>query len=231
MKKITIAIDGHSSTGKSTIARELARELEYVYVDSGAMYRAVTLHALKRGLISKNEFHIDDLILELDKLYLSFNFNENLGFSEIYLNDINVEEEIRTMKVSNFVSKVSEIPEIRRQLVRQQQKMRNQGGIVMDGRDIGTVVFPDAHLKLFITASPEIRAKRRFKELIEGGEKVFFSDVLKNIVERDYLDSHREDSPLRKAKDAIEIDNSLLTLKEQYLKIRSIVKQTLIHLK
>ena len=150
---------------------------------------------------------------------------------KIYLNDINVEEEIRTMKVSNFVSKVSEIPEIRRQLVRQQQKMRNQGGIVMDGRDIGTVVFPDAHLKLFITASPEIRAKRRFKELIEGGEKVFFSDVLKNIVERDYLDSHREDSPLRKAKDAIEIDNSLLTLKEQYLKIRSIVKQTLIHLK
>ena len=227
MKKITIAIDGYSSTGKSTIAKQVARELGYVYVDSGAMYRAVTFYALQNGFINEGEFNVNDFILELHNIKLGFVFNPDFGFAEIYLNGINVEKEIRTMEVSNFVSRVSEIPEVRRQLVYQQQEMRKQGGIVMDGRDIGTVVFPDAELKIFMTASPEIRAQRRYDELIKRGDEVEYNEVLKNVQERDFIDSHRKDSPLVKAEDAIEIDNSTLTLEEQYQKIMELITMTL----
>ena len=227
MKKITIAIDGYSSTGKSTIAKQIAKELGYVYVDSGAMYRAVTLYALQNGFINEEEFRVNDFVLALQNIELRFVFNPSLGFSEIYLNSVNVEKEIRTMEVSSFVSSVSEIPEVRRQLVYQQQNMRKQGGMVMDGRDIGTVVFPNAELKLFMTASPEIRAQRRYDELSKRGDDVNFNEVLKNVQQRDYIDSHRADSPLVRAKDAIEIDNSHLTLEEQYQKIMDLVTMTL----
>lgn len=227
MQNITIAIDGFSSTGKSTIAKQLAKELNYVYVDSGAMYRAVTLYALQNGFISEGNFDKENFINSLHNIKLDFVFNPERGFSEIYLNGINAEKEIRTLEVSNFVSTVSEISEVRRQLVYQQQNMRQNGGIVMDGRDIGTVVFPQAELKLFMTASPEIRAKRRYDELIQRGDKVDYDEVLRNVQERDYIDSHREDSPLMKADDAIEIDNSNLTLDEQFERIMNLVQKTL----
>jgi len=227
MQKITIAIDGYSSTGKSTIAKQIAKELGYIYVDSGAMYRAVTYYALQNGFISKEEFNIKKLIKQLPNITLKFKFNPELGFAEMYLNNKNIEHDIRTMEVSSFVSAVAAVPEVRLQLVKQQQKMGKEKGIVMDGRDIGTVVFPDAELKIFMTASPEIRAKRRFDELIKRGDKIEFEDVLKNVQERDYIDSHREDSPLIKAEDAIEIDNTNLTLEEQYQKIMHLVTMTL----
>ncbi len=224
MKKITIAIDGFSSTGKSTIAKELARKLNYIYVDSGAMYRAVTLFALQNNFISKNYFHKEDLIQNLSKINLSFHFNSTLGFAEIYLNGKNVEDEIRNLEVSNFVSRISEVPEVRRKLVEQQQEMGKNKGVVMDGRDIGTVVFPNAELKLFMNASANTRAKRRFNELIKKGENVTFNEILENVQSRDQIDSNRADSPLVKANDAIEIDNSNLSLVEQFDKIYNIVK-------
>jgi len=227
VRKITIAIDGYSSTGKSTIAKQIAKELGYIYVDSGAMYRAVTLYALQHKFVSEGEFCVDDFVQELDNIELAFKFNQELGFAEMYLNGKNVEHEIRTLEVSNVVSKVSAVPEVRYQLVKQQQKMGEVKGIVMDGRDIGTVVFPEAELKIFMTASPEIRAQRRYDELIKRGDKVEFDEVFKNVQERDYIDSHREDSPLVKADDAIEIDNSELSLKEQYQKIMQLVTMTL----
>lgn len=227
MQNITIAIDGFSSTGKSTLAKQLAKELGYVYVDTGAMYRAVTLYALQNNYISKDYFKVNDFVLELDKINLSFKFNESLGFSEMYLNGVNVEKDIRTLKVSSFVSKVSAVPEVRYQLVKQQQKMGKGKGIVMDGRDIGTVVFPNAELKLFMTASPEIRAQRRYDELIKRGDEVSYEDVLRNVQQRDYIDSHRKDSPLVKADDAIEIDNSNLTLYAQFESIMRLVRMTL----
>ncbi|MCK0180544.1 (d)CMP kinase [Flavobacteriaceae bacterium S0862] len=227
MQNITIAIDGFSSTGKSTLAKQIARELGYVYVDTGAMYRAVTLYALQNNFINENSFKVNDFVLELDKINLSFKFNEALGFSEMYLNDVNVEKEIRTLEVSGYVSKVSAVPEVRYQLVKQQQKMGEGKGIVMDGRDIGTVVFPQAELKIFMTASPEIRAQRRYDELIKRGDKVDFNEVLQNVQERDYIDSHREDSPLIKAQDAIEIDNTNLTLEDQFESIMNLVRMTL----
>lgn len=228
---IIIAIDGYSSTGKSTIAKCLAKALGYIYVDTGAMYRAVTLYAIENNYISEDNFNIKDLVFQLQNINLSFKFNPSLGFSEMYLNGKNVEKEIRTMEVSNFVSAVSEVSEVREQLVKQQQEFGKNNGVVMDGRDIGTVVFPYAELKLFINASVEIRARRRYNELLNKGEKVNYNDVLRNVNERDYIDSHRENSPLKMADDAVEIDNSNLSEEEQFTKIMNLVKATLNNLK
>jgi CMP/dCMP kinase len=224
-KKIIIAIDGFSSTGKSTLAKELAKHLGYVYVDTGAMYRAVALFAMQNGYIGKDFFDIESLINSLPFIKLGFQFNPSLGFSEMYLNETNVEKEIRTLEVSNYVSKVAEIPEVRAKLVEQQQEMGKNKGIVMDGRDIGTVVFPEAELKIFMNASATTRAERRFKELQEKGDVISsFEDVLRNIEERDYIDTHRNDSPLVKAKDAIDFDNSNITKEEQFEKVLKLVK-------
>ncbi|MBD3580892.1 (d)CMP kinase [Flavobacterium selenitireducens] len=222
-KKITIAIDGFSSTGKSTIAKQLAKILGYVYVDTGAMYRAVTLYAMQHHYIDGHHFDVGKLIADLPKIKLHFVFNAELGFGEMHLNDRNVEWEIRTIEVSNFVSRVAEISEVRHKLVEQQQEMGRNKGIVMDGRDIGTVVFPDAELKIFMTASSQTRAQRRFEELTDKGQTVTFDEVLRNVEERDYIDTHRDDSPLRKADDAIEIDNSHLTREEQLDKVLDLV--------
>lgn len=228
-KKITIAIDGFSSTGKSTVAKQLAKELGYVYVDTGAMYRAVTLYALRKQFISEDNFDTSALIAELPLVSLKFIFNPELGFGEMYLNGENVEKEIRQMEVSQYVSKVAAIPEVRQMLVAQQQEMGREKGIVMDGRDIGTVVFPDAELKIFMTASAEERAQRRFKELSERGEEVTYEEVLKNVQERDHLDTTRKDSPLVKAHDAKEIDNSHLSLSGQFEKILELYDAAVIH--
>ena len=226
MKKITIAIDGFSSTGKSTLAKQLAKKLGYAYVDTGAMYRAVTLFAMQNGCITAEFFDKQTLINSLLFINLQFNYNPDLGFAEMYLNEVNVETEIRTIEVSNFVSKVAEVSEVRAKLVQQQQKMGKRKGIVMDGRDIGTVVFPDAELKIFMTASPETRAQRRFDELQAKGQDVSFEEVYKNVQERDYIDTHRDDSPLVKAADAIEIDNSNLSREEQFDLVLDLVKKT-----
>ena len=222
-KKIIIAIDGYSSTGKSTLAKQLANNLGYVYVDTGAMYRVTTLYALNNGFISENHFNINDFVIELHKIVISFKYNPELKFAEVYLNGVNVEKEIRTMHVSSFVSKVAAVPEVRYQLVKQQQEIGEGTGIVMDGRDIGTVVFPNAELKLFMTASDKIRATRRFDELTAKGDAVTYEEVLHNVRERDYIDTHRKNSPLVKASDAIEIDNSSLTIAEQFDKILKLV--------
>ncbi|PIA81958.1 cytidylate kinase [Gaetbulibacter sp. 4G1] len=227
MSKITIAIDGFSSTGKSTVAKQIAKELGYVYVDSGAMYRAITFYAMQNGFIDNNHFNIDGLVSKLQNVRVSFKFNEALGFAEVYLGNVNIEKEIRTLEVSSFVSKVATVSEVRELLVQQQQKLGKNTGVVMDGRDIGTVVFPNAELKIFMKASAETRAKRRYDELIERGDKVVYEDVLRNVQERDYMDSNRKDSPLIKADDAIEIDNSNLTLQEQFEKVLQLVKITL----
>lgn len=227
MQNITIAIDGFSSTGKSTVAKQLAKHLGYIYVDTGAMYRAVTLYTMQNGWIDKDQFDVDALVSNLDKIVISFTFNPELGFAEVYLNGVNIEREIRTLEVSSFVSKVAAIPEVRYQLVKQQQKMGKDKGVVMDGRDIGTVVFPYAELKLFMTASADKRAIRRFDELIGRGDDVKYEDVLRNVQERDYIDSHREDSPLVQAEDAIAIDNSDLTLEQQFDTVLNLVNKTL----
>jgi len=224
LKKITIAIDGFSSTGKSTLAKQLAKHLGYVYVDTGAMYRAVTFFAMQNGYISKDFFDKQTLINSLPFIKLHFVFNAELGFGEMYLNDVNIEKEIRTLDVSNFVSLVAEVSEVRAKLVEQQQEMGKEKGIVMDGRDIGTVVFQNAELKIFMTASSETRAQRRFDELKGKGQEVSFEEVLKNVEERDYIDTHRDDSPLRKADDAIEIDNSYLTKDEQFNAVLEMVE-------
>ncbi|MDH7912689.1 (d)CMP kinase [Winogradskyella sp. SYSU M77433] len=225
MKKIVIAIDGFSSTGKSTIAKQLAKTLNYVYVDTGAMYRAVTYYALKNDFIGDGFFHEEQLIENLDDVNITFKFNETLGFAEVYLNGENIEKDIRTMEVSSFVSPVATLSEVRRKLVEQQQLMGKEKGIVMDGRDIGTVVFPDAELKIFMTASAETRAERRYKELLERGQKLSYEEVLENVTTRDYIDSTREDSPLVKADDAIEIDNSGLTIEAQVQSILNLINQ------
>ncbi|MBF6642555.1 (d)CMP kinase [Flavobacterium sp. J49] len=222
-KKITIAIDGFSSTGKSTLAKQLAKHLGYVYVDSGAMYRAVTYFAMQNGCIGAEFFDKETLINSLPFIKLHFEFKAELGFAEMYLNGVNVEKEIRTIEVSGFVSKVAEVSEVRAKLVEQQQSMGKKKGIVMDGRDIGTVVFPNAELKIFMTASPETRARRRYDELQAKGENVTYEAVLKNVEERDHIDTHRDDSPLVKAVGAIEIDNSALTREEQFQAVLALV--------
>ncbi len=216
MKKINIAIDGYSSTGKSTVAKRLSKALGYVYIDSGAMYRAVTLYAIKQRFIQNQNVDVEHLIASLKTIAITFRYNDALGFSEIYLNGENVENEIRTLEVSNLVSKIAEISEIRRMLVDQQQAMGKQKGVVMDGRDIGTVVFPDAELKIFMTAPASIRAERRYRELLAKHQDVSYEDVLANVISRDTIDSNRKDSPLVKADDAVVIDNSDLSEDAQF---------------
>ena len=222
-KKITIAIDGFSSTGKSTIAKLIAKKYNYIYVDTGAMYRAVSLFAKQHNFVGNDFLDKEKLISNLKDVSLSFKFNADSGYAEMYLNDKNVEKEIRTLAVSQLVSKVATISEVRRKLVAEQQQMGTNGGIVMDGRDIGTVVFPDAELKLFMTASADKRATRRYKELLDKGEKVTFAEILFNVEERDRIDSTREDSPLIKADDAIEFDNSDMGINEQFDRICTLV--------
>jgi cytidylate kinase len=214
-KRIVIAIDGHSSCGKSTIAKELARKLGYIYIDSGAMYRVVTLYALRNGLIKNHIPDVGKLVPGLKNIQITFKWDEESGRNTTFLNDENVEEEIRQLAVSENVSPVSTISEVRAEMVKQQRENGKNKGIVMDGRDIGTVVFPDAELKIFMTASPEIRARRRFDELKAKGLTVDFDEILKNVKERDLIDSTREVSPLRKADDAVVLDNSYLTREEQ----------------
>ena len=226
--KITIAIDGFSSTGKSTIAKLIAKKYNFIYVDTGAMYRAVTLFAKQNNFVGKNFLNKDELKKNLDNISLSFKFNESLGFAEMFLNNVNVEKEIRTLEVSQLVSKVATISSVRRKLVSEQQLMGEKGGVVMDGRDIGTVVFPNADLKLYMTASADKRATRRYKELIDRGDKVSFEDILFNVQERDRIDSTREDSPLVKADDAIEFDNSDMGIKEQFERICTLVDSKLL---
>lgn len=214
-KKITIAIDGHSSCGKSTIAKALAAKFGYIFIDSGAMYRAVTLFALRNCLVAGDVVCREELIRVLPEIQISFRYNPEKQKSDTFLNGENVEDEIRQLPVSQSVSLIAAIPEIRTAMVEQQQEMGKNKGIVMDGRDIGTVVFPEAELKLFVTASPEIRAQRRFDELIAKGEDVSYEEILKNVQERDFIDSTRETSPLKKADDAIVLDNSNMSREEQ----------------
>lgn len=216
MKKITIAIDGHSSCGKSTMAKELARKLGYIYVDTGAMYRTVTLYAMRNNLFtSDGEVMVDELEKKISDIKVSFCLNKETGKPDACLNDEVVETIIRSIEVSNHVSKIAAIPFVREAMVDQQRRMGAEKGIVMDGRDIGTTVFPDAELKIFVTASAQVRAQRRFDELQQKGMPADFEEILKNVEERDYLDSHREVSPLRQAEDAILLDNSNMTIPEQ----------------
>jgi cytidylate kinase len=215
MKKITIAIDGHSSCGKSTMAKDLAREVGYIYVDTGAMYRCVTLYALRHGLFTDNGINEDALRRALPDIHITFRFNAEAGRPDTYLNDELVERDIRTMEVSSHVSPIATLGFVREAMVAQQQLMGRDKGVVMDGRDIGTVVFPDAELKVFVTASAEVRAQRRYDELKAKGMEADYADILKNVQERDYIDSHREVSPLRQADDALLLDNSHMTISEQ----------------
>ena len=216
MKKIIIAIDGFSSCGKSTMAKDLAHELGYIYVDTGAMYRCVALYALQHKLFLKDgEINIPELEAAMPNINISFKLNKETGRPDTYLNNENVENKIRTMEVSSHVSSIAAIPFVREALVAQQQKMGKDKGIVMDGRDIGTVVFPNAELKIFVTASPEVRAQRRYDELMEKGMEADYNEILENVKQRDYIDSHRDVSPLRKADDAIELDNSNISIEEQ----------------
>ena len=226
MKKIVIAIDGYSSCGKSTMAKDLAREIGYIYVDTGAMYRAVTLFAMRNRLFGDNgDIDTDRLEQMLPEVSISFKINTETGKPETCLNGEVVEKEIRSLEVSQHVSPVAALPFVRAKLVEQQQAMGKEKGIVMDGRDIGTVVFPDAELKIFVTATAEIRAQRRFKELQVKGMPANYDDILKNVEERDYIDTHRETSPLRQADDALVLDNSQLTIAEQKKWLMDIFKE------
>lgn len=215
MKKIVIAIDGHSSSGKSTMAKDLAREIGYIYIDTGAMYRAVTLYALQHHYIQGNVIDEEALKVDMDKIDISFQYNAETGRPDTFLNGKKVEKEIRTMEVSDKVSPIAALGFVRRAMVAKQQEIGKAKGVVMDGRDIGTVVFPDAELKLFVTASPEVRARRRWEELQAKGESVSYEEVLANVKKRDYIDSTRAESPLRQAPDAIVLDNSDMTIAEQ----------------
>ncbi|MBT9892612.1 (d)CMP kinase [Bacteroides xylanisolvens] len=215
MKKITIAIDGFSSCGKSTMAKDLAREVGYIYIDSGAMYRAVTLYSIENGIFDGDVIDTERLKKEIKDIHISFRLNEETGRPDTYLNGVNVENKIRSMEVSSKVSPISTLDFVREAMVAQQQAMGNEKGIVMDGRDIGTTVFPDAELKIFVTATPEIRAQRRYDELKAKGEEASFDEILENVKQRDYIDQNREVSPLRKAEDALLLDNTDLSIEEQ----------------
>ena len=216
MKKITIAIDGHSSCGKSTMAKDLAREVGYIYVDTGAMYRAVTLYCMRNHLIdAQGEVLTARLKALMPQVSVTFQLNKETGKPDTYLNDERVEDTIRSIEVSSNVSKVAAIPYVREAMVEQQRLLGKEKGVVMDGRDIGTTVFPDAELKVFVTASPEVRAQRRYDELKAKGMAADYDDILKNVQERDYMDSHRAVSPLRKAEDALLLDNSEMTIAQQ----------------
>lgn len=215
MKKITIAIDGYSSCGKSTMAKDLAKSISYKYIDSGAMYRAVTLYCIRHHFFTGNEIDLKALEEAMPMIHISFRLNAETGKSDTYLNEENVEKEIRSMEVADKVSIVSAIGFVRKAMVDLQQAMGKEKGIVMDGRDIGTVVFPDAELKVFVTARPEVRAQRRLDELQAKGEEASFEEVLKNIEKRDYIDTTRKESPLTQAKDAIVLDNSDITIEQQ----------------
>ena len=216
MKKIVIAIDGFSSCGKSTMAKDLARRIGYVYVDTGAMYRSVTLFALNHHLFNEDgSVKADQLEKLMPEVNISFKLNTETGRPDTYLNGVCVENDIRGMEVSSHVSPIAAIPFVREALVAQQQRMGGDKGIVMDGRDIGTTVFPEAELKIFVTASAEVRAQRRYDELKAKGAEANYDDILKNVQERDYIDTHREVSPLRKANDALELDNSHMTIEKQ----------------
>ena len=223
MKKLTIAIDGHASTGKSSIAKEIAIKYGYIYINSGSMYRAVTLFAIENKLLGVLNDNIDLFIEKLRDISINFRFNQNNLISEIFLNNRNVEKEIGSLEVSNYVSKVAAIPEIRKEMVKLQRNIDRRKGVVMDGRDIGSVVFPNADIKLFLTASDSVRANRRFEEMINNGLSVSYDDILNNIRNRDKLDSSRSDSPLIIEKDAIVIDNSNMSIHEQIKQIKLLI--------
>ena len=215
MKKITIAIDGFSSCGKSTMAKDLAREIGYIYVDTGAMYRAVTLYSLEHNIFSGDDIDTEKLKNEMSNIHITFQLNLETNRHDTYLNGVRVEDKIRAMEVSSRVSPIAALPFVREAMVAQQQEMGKNKGVVMDGRDIGTTVFPEAELKIFVTASPEIRAQRRFDELKAKGEEAGFDEILENVKQRDFIDQNREVSPLRKADDALLLDNSHMTIAEQ----------------
>ena len=229
MKKLTIAIDGHASTGKSSIAKEIALRYGYIYINSGSMYRAVTLFAIKNNLLMELNENIDLFIEKLNAVSINFRFNEINLISEIFLNGRNVEKEIGSLEISNFVSKVAAIPEIRKEMVKLQRNIDRKKGVVMDGRDIGSVVFPDADLKLFLTASDSVRAKRRFEEMINNGLPVSYDDILNNMRIRDKLDSSRTDSPLTIEKDAVVIDNSDMSIDEQIKHIINLIDKKIVN--
>ena len=223
MKKLTIAIDGHASTGKSSIAKKIAIKYGYIYINSGSMYRAVTLFAIENKLLGLLNDNIDLFIEKLKDISINFRFNQNNLISEIFLNNRNVEKEIGSLEVSNYVSKVAAIPEIRKEMVKLQRNIDRRKGVVMDGRDIGSVVFPNADIKLFLTASDTVRANRRFEEMINNGLSVSYDDILNNLRNRDKLDSSRSDSPLIIEKDAIVIDNSNMSIDEQIKQIKQLI--------
>ncbi len=225
--KINIAVDGFSSCGKSTLAKQLAQYLQYIYLDTGAMYRTVTLFAMQNNIISPSHFNKNTLIKKLDEINISFKYNEQTKASDAYLNNENVENIIRSIEVSNLVSEISQIKQVRQKMVALQQEIAKNKGVVMDGRDIGTVVIPDAEIKLFMTASAEIRAQRRFDELTAKGEKVSYKEIFDNITKRDYLDQNREESPLIQANDAIVLDNSKYTIQEQFNFVLKLVNEKL----
>jgi cytidylate kinase len=223
-KKLIIAIDGYSSCGKSTFAKAIAKVLGYIYIDSGAMYRAVTLYCMRKGYINKEGINITGILNNLREIHVSFTFNPDIEEYETYLNTENTENEIRGIEVSAFVSRISQIPEVRERMVELQRQIGGSKGIVMDGRDIGTVVFPDAEIKIFMTASIDIRAKRRFDELKTKGNNIDFEEIKRNIVARDIADENRDISPLRRAEDAIVLDNSRMTVNEQMIWVMGIIE-------
>lgn len=227
MKIINIAIDGYSSCGKSTLAKHIAKIFEYVYIDTGAMYRSVALYLLRKGTITEGIVDIEQALLLIDEIDIRFSYNADKNISETYLNGENVEDEIRGMAVSSVVSKISKLNFIRKKLVNIQQKAGKNKGVVMDGRDIGTVVFPDAELKLFIQAEAEVRAERRYNELKNKGVKITMQEVVKNLSDRDFDDINRADNPLKKAADAIVIDNTFMSIKEQNAKAEQLVKRAI----